>query len=118
MWESYHLKRVVPYIDANFRTLADGAHRAVAGFSLGGFGALAYGARHPEMFAAVGAFSALADLTYPEGNYYGAASSPLPGAGSPGPAQGDAPAAAYHPPTDTCGGGDTFGDRVLDPVAW
>jgi S-formylglutathione hydrolase FrmB len=118
LWESYHLKRVIPYIDANFRTLADGAHRAVAGFSLGGFGALAYGARHPEAFAAAGAFSALADLAYPEPIYWGAGSTPLPGGGFPGPAQDDAPAPDYHPPTDACGGGDTFGDRVLDPVEW
>jgi S-formylglutathione hydrolase FrmB len=122
LWESYHIHRVIPYIDAHFRTLANGAHRAVAGFSLGGFGALVYAARHPEMFASVGAFSALADLTYPSATYYGAGSAPLTGAGSPGPAQGDAPPPAYHPPQDEpsgCqGSGDTFGDRVLDPVQW
>jgi S-formylglutathione hydrolase FrmB len=121
-WESYHLNRLLPYIDTHFRTIADGAHRAAAGFSLGGFGALVYAARHPELFAVAGSFSGLADLAYPEANYYGAGSAPLPGAGSPSAPQGDALAASYHPPDDEMSGcqgsGDTFGDRVLDPVQW
>jgi S-formylglutathione hydrolase FrmB len=122
LWESYHIRRVIPYVDEHFRTLADGAHRAVAGFSLGGLGALNYAARYPELFAAVGSFSGLTDLTFPEANYLGAGATPQYDAGSPGPVQGDAPAPAYHAPDDEgsgCqGGGDQFGDRVFDPVQW
>lgn len=34
-WETFHLEQVVPYIDANLRTVPDRAHRAVVGLSMG-----------------------------------------------------------------------------------
>jgi endo-1,4-beta-xylanase len=44
---------VLPYVDAHYRTVADRDHRAMEGFSMGGFGALLYAAKHPELFSAV-----------------------------------------------------------------
>lgn len=44
---------VVPYIDANYRTKAGRNYRAIEGFSMGGFGASLYAAKHPELFSAV-----------------------------------------------------------------
>src|SRR5437763_11275504 len=38
-WETYHIDQLVPWVDANFRTTGT---RAVAGFSMGGFGAMSY----------------------------------------------------------------------------
>ncbi|MEK8143421.1 alpha/beta hydrolase-fold protein [Streptomyces sp. M10(2022)] len=34
-WETFHLSQVVPFIDANLRTIADRDHRAVVGLSMG-----------------------------------------------------------------------------------
>jgi len=56
-WEAFHIGQLLPWIDANFRTVADGAHRAIAGLSMGGFGALSYAARHPDLFSRVGSLS-------------------------------------------------------------
>src|SRR4051794_12157651 len=72
LWETYHLQRVIPAIDARFRTLADRAHRAVAGFSMGGYGALLYAARHPDLFVAAGGFSPISPTTFPDQPYDGA----------------------------------------------
>ncbi|MFG1905784.1 alpha/beta hydrolase [Kribbella sp. NPDC048928] len=56
-WESFHLNQLVPWVDANFRTYAEFAGRAVAGFSMGGFGALKYAAKYYGHFASVSAHS-------------------------------------------------------------
>jgi len=61
--ESFFVDRLVPRIDARYRTIADGAHRAVAGFSLGGGGAIHLAARHPQLFAATASFSGAVDFT-------------------------------------------------------
>jgi S-formylglutathione hydrolase FrmB len=61
-WETYQFQTVIPYIDTHYHTIPDRAHRAVAGESMGGFGAIHYAARHPDLFAAVGSFSGVLDL--------------------------------------------------------
>ncbi|MFJ8744818.1 alpha/beta hydrolase [Embleya sp. NPDC127516] len=57
MWETFHMRQLVPWIDANFNTVANRSGRAVAGLSMGGLGALRYAADFREQFSAVGAFS-------------------------------------------------------------
>lgn len=61
---TFFFKTLVPSIDAHYRTLADGKHRAVTGFSMGGFGALHYLLANPKAFASAssmsGAFEPLA----------------------------------------------------------
>lgn len=47
---------LVSYVDANYRTLASRDGRAIAGLSMGGFGATMVGLTHPELFGHVGAF--------------------------------------------------------------
>jgi len=44
---------LVPYIDKHYRTLADPAHRAIAGISEGGFGAVNIDLHHPDVFGTV-----------------------------------------------------------------
>ncbi|WP_188275912.1 alpha/beta hydrolase family protein [Streptomyces sp. CBMA152] len=61
-WETFHIEQLLPWIDANFPTVRERSGRAIAGVSMGGYGALRYGGRHPELFSAVGAFSAGTDL--------------------------------------------------------
>jgi S-formylglutathione hydrolase FrmB len=123
-WETYHVDHVVPWVDAHFRTVADRAHRVVAGFSVGGLGAAEYAARHPDVFSVLGSFSGLDHLTIPESPYAGAASShPHHDAGAPGPAFAGRPTRAYRPPDDQgsgCGpsNGSAFGDPVRDRVVW
>jgi enterochelin esterase family protein len=56
-YETYLTKELIPYIDNRFSTLANFKHRAVAGKSSGGFGALRLGMRHPELFSAVACHS-------------------------------------------------------------
>ncbi len=57
MWETFHLDQVIPWIDANLRTIRRRDGRAIAGLSQGGFGALSYAARRPELFTSAAAFS-------------------------------------------------------------
>ncbi len=50
---------LLAHIDATFPTLANRAHRAIAGLSMGGYGALVQAARHPELYAAAASFSGI-----------------------------------------------------------
>jgi S-formylglutathione hydrolase FrmB len=60
-WETYHLRQLIPFVDRRFRTVGRRAGRAVAGLSMGGFGAMSYAARHPDLFTAAAAFSGAVD---------------------------------------------------------
>ncbi len=48
---------LVPYIDANFRTIADRDHRAMAGLSMGGMQTFQVTFNHLDMFSYIGGFS-------------------------------------------------------------
>ncbi|MEU3063746.1 alpha/beta hydrolase-fold protein [Streptomyces subrutilus] len=56
-WQTFHLTQVVPFVDANLRTLSDRAHRAVVGLSMGGYGSLHYAQARPDLFGHVAALS-------------------------------------------------------------
>ena len=56
-WETYHVGQLIPWVDATYRTVAARRGRAVAGLSMGGFGALSYAARHPGTFVAAASYS-------------------------------------------------------------
>lgn len=56
-YESYIVKELIPEIDAKYRTLATRENRMIAGLSMGGYGALKFGLKYPEMFSLVGSFS-------------------------------------------------------------
>lgn len=49
---------LVPLVESRYRVVADRAHRAIAGNSMGGGQALAIGLTRPEMFSSVASFSA------------------------------------------------------------
>jgi S-formylglutathione hydrolase FrmB len=57
LWESYLVDQLVPLVDSSFRTTAGRSGRAIAGLSMGGYGALAIASRHPDLFTAVASFS-------------------------------------------------------------
>lgn len=52
---------IVKYIDGKYRTLKDKRSRAMAGLSMGGLHSLFTSANYPELFGAVGLFSAAVD---------------------------------------------------------
>ena len=64
-WETFHMRTLVRYVDRHFRVLRRG-HRAVAGLSMGGFGAMSYAARHRGLFRAAASFSGAVDTRYVE----------------------------------------------------
>jgi enterochelin esterase family protein len=51
------IKDLIPYVDGNFRTLADQPNRAMAGLSMGGSHTIRFGLTHPELFDYIGIFS-------------------------------------------------------------
>jgi S-formylglutathione hydrolase FrmB len=62
LWETYHVGELVPWVDAHFRTIAARRGRAIAGLSMGGYGALSYAARHPATFSAAASFSGALEI--------------------------------------------------------
>jgi len=52
-WEDFIVKDAVAFVDAKYRTLAAPESRAITGFSMGGFGAVNLGLRHPEVYSVV-----------------------------------------------------------------
>ncbi|MGH3727311.1 MAG: alpha/beta hydrolase [Micromonosporaceae bacterium] len=65
-WKNFHIKQLIPWVDGNFRTLGNSAGRAVAGLSMGGYGAQKYAAEFPDQFAAVSSYSGPSNNLAPE----------------------------------------------------
>jgi S-formylglutathione hydrolase FrmB len=63
-WETYHVGELVPWVDDHYRTIAARDGRAIAGLSMGGFGAMSYASRHPDLFTWAGSFSGAVDITH------------------------------------------------------
>lgn len=62
-WETYHLEELRLLLEQRFR--ANGRY-AISGHSMGGFGALSYASRHPDLFSAVIASSPASDNRFLE----------------------------------------------------
>jgi enterochelin esterase-like enzyme len=56
--ESTIIQELIPHIDATYRTKAVRTQRAIEGFSMGGFGALMHGFKHPDLFCSVASYDA------------------------------------------------------------
>jgi S-formylglutathione hydrolase FrmB len=65
-WETYHIDELVPWIDAHYRTIPRRGARAIAGLSMGGFGAFSYAARHPDLFGIAASYSGALDTNDPQ----------------------------------------------------
>jgi S-formylglutathione hydrolase FrmB len=63
-YETYIAKDLVGWTDAHYRTIARRDGRAIAGLSMGGFGAMSIGLRHPDEFAAAASHSGAIGLLY------------------------------------------------------
>ncbi|MCA1612946.1 MAG: esterase family protein [Acidobacteria bacterium] len=56
-YESYVVKELIPDVQRRYRTDESRGGRAVAGLSMGGYGALKFGVKYPEMFALAASMS-------------------------------------------------------------
>jgi enterochelin esterase-like enzyme len=52
-WEDFVATDLVAYMDNNYRTIAKAESRGLAGHSMGGYGAMRIGERHPEIFSSI-----------------------------------------------------------------
>jgi S-formylglutathione hydrolase len=67
-WEGFITQDLVAFVDSHYRTLADRMSRGLAGHSMGGYGTIRLGMKHPEVFSSIYALSACclaANLTPP-----------------------------------------------------
>ena len=86
-WETFHLSQLVPWIDANLRTIASRSGRAIAGLSMGGFGSLHYAEDRADLFSYAAGFSGAVDTgnSTTESAIYGEETGAVPGSGTPVP---------------------------------
>ncbi len=65
--ETMLMKELLPHIDKEFRTIAQGLRRGICGFSMGGGGALRLALKYPDQFCAAASLAAAFDEN-PEGH--------------------------------------------------
>lgn len=93
-WETYYVDQLMPWIDAHLRTTGAQRGRALAGMSMGGFGAMSLAAKHPDMFAGAASFSGLVNVND----------------------AGGWPLADLLPPADGGRPGDIFGPHATEAI--
>src|SRR4051812_9458635 len=64
-WETFHIRELYPWIHAHYGGRADRSGNAIAGLSMGGFGAMHDASRHPDLFSFAASFSGAVDLLNP-----------------------------------------------------
>jgi enterochelin esterase-like enzyme len=57
-WEGYVAHDLVDYVDEHYRTISNRQSRGLAGHSMGGYGTMRIGMKHPETFSSLYAMSA------------------------------------------------------------
>jgi putative tributyrin esterase len=71
-YESYILDEIIPDVQRRYRTIDARDGRAIAGLSMGGYGALKFGVKHPELFAFAGSMSgALGAASWTQADLHG-----------------------------------------------
>lgn len=60
-YETYFLQELLPDVQSRYRTVESREARAVAGLSMGGYGALKFGLKYPEKFAVAASISGALD---------------------------------------------------------
>lgn len=50
LYQDMFVRELVPHVDSLFRTIPDARHRALMGYSMGGFGALTLHLKYPDLF--------------------------------------------------------------------
>jgi enterochelin esterase-like enzyme len=64
-WEGFISRDLVAYIDGHYRTLADRNSRGLSGHSMGGYGTIRVGMKHPEVFSTLYAMSSCCLMNNP-----------------------------------------------------
>jgi S-formylglutathione hydrolase len=71
-WENFIARELVAYVDSHYRTIPNRMSRGLAGHSMGGYGTLRVGMKHPDVFSSIYALSAccmmLSDRLFAESN--------------------------------------------------
>lgn len=63
-WDTYFEQEFIPYVEAKFRIdAANGKNRAIAGLSMGGFGAAYHGFKYPDKFSSAYSMSGALEVT-------------------------------------------------------
>jgi S-formylglutathione hydrolase len=52
-WEDFTVGELIKYVDGKYRTLGRASSRGIAGHSMGGYGAIKLGMKHPEVYSVV-----------------------------------------------------------------
>jgi S-formylglutathione hydrolase FrmB len=60
-YEDVIIRDLIPHIDAKYRTIGNWHGRAIAGLSMGGFGAMKFALRYPHLFVFAASFSGAFD---------------------------------------------------------
>ena len=73
-YEQMFFEEFIPYIESDYRVIAEKESRAISGLSMGGYGSLLYALRHPDVFTACCPMSAAVFtdeeiMEMPEGQY-------------------------------------------------
>lgn len=105
-WEGYVAKDLVSYIDSHYRTIADRTSRGLAGHSMGGYGTVRIGMKHPEVFSALYAMSSCCLMNNAQ-----------PPARGPAPA-GQGRAGGANPNPAPARGGGLANARFAQAAAW
>ena len=63
-YETYILNELIPDVDERYRTIQSRYGRAVAGLSMGGYGAFKYGLKYPNQFVFAGSMSGAFGVTH------------------------------------------------------
>lgn len=61
-WRTFHNEQLIPWIDLNLRTVGKKEGRAIAGLSMGGYGAIRYAEVYPQLFIYTASFSGTLNL--------------------------------------------------------
>jgi S-formylglutathione hydrolase FrmB len=101
-WETFHIAQLIPWVDANLRTITARSGRAIAGLSQGGFCSMSYAARHPDMFGTALGYSGAPDIYYDQVDRTGAKA-----------IINGTEVGLTHVPPDTF-----FGDQTSDGINW
>lgn len=63
-WDTYFEQELIPYVEAKYRIdPANGKNRAIAGLSMGGFGAAYHGFKYPDKFSSAYSMSGALEVT-------------------------------------------------------
>ncbi len=96
-WETFIAKDLIAWVDGHYHTIANRNARGLAGHSMGGYGTVRIGMKHPEAFSVLYAMSSCCLMNDPQ--------RPVPGASANQPPSGalahalSAQAAAWAPDT-------------------